>query len=281
MKREKAEKLFNLLGEIDDEIIAEADVVENKSSQFIPFKQKRNMTRFATIAASVVFLAVSVWGLGQLGMQNDEAVDWVADNMAVEVPEAEDADNEEPVLDSMIVDEAEDERSSNLNVDRPMGDESVLLETGIMSLTLEEAYLYPVFGNYLPRFIPEGFRPGRARRYRTPEEGLEVFSRGRDTEISWWIQKTEYLNMDDILQTENLFLLEELTSHAIEQLAEYVEKFIEVTWDGEGESGSYEYIWTGWDIAFSIYDGDVLVQINMRGVAPYEAWEMVQSIPWN
>jgi len=98
MKRERAEKLFNLLGEIDDKIIAEADVGENKSSQIIQFNRKRNMTRFATIAASIAFLVVSVWGVGQFGMDSDGdemAGDWVEDDIAMSVPEADWSDVEE------------------------------------------------------------------------------------------------------------------------------------------------------------------------------------------
>jgi len=101
MKRERAEKLFNLLGEIDDEIIAEADVVGSKSSQIIQMGRKRNVTRLATIAASIAFLAVSVWGFGQFGMQseNDNASNWDADDVAMGEAEAmPDADMEEDEL---------------------------------------------------------------------------------------------------------------------------------------------------------------------------------------
>jgi len=102
MKREKAERLFNLLGEIDDQIIAEAEVVENKSSQILPFKQKRNMTQAVTIAASIAFLVVSVWGFGQLGMRNDADSDWNAGNMAIESPESDSG------VEGIIVGEAEE-----------------------------------------------------------------------------------------------------------------------------------------------------------------------------
>ena len=72
MKREQAEKLFTLLGEIDDEIIAEAEAYNNKSAPIMQFPQKRRIARLMMIAASVGFVAVSVWGIGQLGMQGDE-----------------------------------------------------------------------------------------------------------------------------------------------------------------------------------------------------------------
>lgn len=78
MKREKAEKLFHLLGEIDDDIIAEATVVENKPLQRAWFKQKRNIIRFTTVVASLVFVIMSIWGLGQLGLESDTD-NWTAD----------------------------------------------------------------------------------------------------------------------------------------------------------------------------------------------------------
>ena len=91
MKREKAEKLFNLLGNIDDKLIAEADEVPTKPTKIIQLDQKKNIMRLTTLAASVIFLAVGAWGLSQLGMQmnetdmaHDQAEDLVMEEAEVE-----------------------------------------------------------------------------------------------------------------------------------------------------------------------------------------------------
>jgi len=96
MKRERAENLFNLLGDIDDKIIAEADVVKKKPAQIVPMNKKRRMPRYVTVAASIAFLLVCVWGvrgLLQFGMHGDDDMatnvandDWEDDLVA----EAED-----------------------------------------------------------------------------------------------------------------------------------------------------------------------------------------------
>jgi len=80
MRRERAEKLFNLLGEIDDKIIEEADIVRSKSAQIVQMGRKKGMVRFVTLAASVAFLVVGIWGLGQFGMESDDKAMDVADD---------------------------------------------------------------------------------------------------------------------------------------------------------------------------------------------------------
>ena len=75
MKREKAENLFNLLGEIDDQIVAEAESFEYQSPQVIQMGRKKSRMRLITVAASVVFLAIGAFGIGffdQFGMQSDD-----------------------------------------------------------------------------------------------------------------------------------------------------------------------------------------------------------------
>jgi len=111
MKRERAEKLFNLLGEIDDEIIAEADIVETKSAKILPLSRKKVMQRYVTIAASIAFLLVCIWGVrglvSQFDMHGDDMTADEADsdfiyNMVV------DEDQDDADWDDDIVAEAED-----------------------------------------------------------------------------------------------------------------------------------------------------------------------------
>ena len=140
MKREKAEKLFDLLGGIDDEIIAEADVaVENKPSQIVPFKQKRNLMHLTTIAASIMFLAVSIWGFNQLGPQNDGD----SSNMVMEVtPELDLDDGDFGVAGDVGEDEGLDGSSS---FDRWIGDFSHQL-TDEQIAAVFPGFDFPVMG---------------------------------------------------------------------------------------------------------------------------------------
>ena len=118
MKRERAEKLFDLLGQIDDKMIIEADDLKHQPVQVAHINQKRNMPRFLTIAAAVAFLMLSVGGiaglLGQMGIGDDLADEWdLADDFedAVyeevsmeEVAEGEEADQEFELTPSRVDD---------------------------------------------------------------------------------------------------------------------------------------------------------------------------------
>jgi len=84
MKRERAEKLFSLLGEIDEEIIVEADIVEKKPAQILKMGRNKSLRRYAMIAASIAFLLVCIWGIrGFISM------DGVDNDMAFVTEEAE------------------------------------------------------------------------------------------------------------------------------------------------------------------------------------------------
>lgn len=77
MKRERAEELFNLLGDIDEAIIEEADIMEKKSTQILQIGQKKSLRRYVMIAASIAFLLVCIWGvrgiIDQLGMNRADS----------------------------------------------------------------------------------------------------------------------------------------------------------------------------------------------------------------
>jgi len=90
MKRERAESLFNLLGEIDEKIIAEADDVERKTAQILPMNRKIGMMRYMKIAASIAFLLVCVWGISGLLGQNFGQFYSESDDMAFVAEDAGD-----------------------------------------------------------------------------------------------------------------------------------------------------------------------------------------------
>ena len=106
MKRERAESLFNLLGEIDDEIIAEAEVVEKKPAKVVQLGQKKGIGHFATIAACIAFLLVCIWGIsGLFGMgddywANDSADDGDVALEMIQVAEEEDSDWDDDVAEA-------------------------------------------------------------------------------------------------------------------------------------------------------------------------------------
>ena len=86
MKHEKAEKLFHLLGDIDDDIIVEVEAAttKNMSSKVVWFKRKKEITRLVTASASVAFVVFSIWGFHQFGMQSEGTAE---NEMTLEAPE--------------------------------------------------------------------------------------------------------------------------------------------------------------------------------------------------
>ena len=122
MKRERAENLFSLLGEIDDEIIAEADIIKKKTAKVLQIGKKKGMGRFATIAASIAFLLVCIWGvrglLGQFGLEGDDepandglefmtgdnGADWADDVAEAEVADEWEDDDEDDLAEEGLAD---------------------------------------------------------------------------------------------------------------------------------------------------------------------------------
>lgn len=99
MKRERAENLFNLLGEIDDEMVVEAEMAERKKPLKIQRNQRRYVMRFVMAAASFTFLVIGAlsvmrffsWQagnddafLGDLGMAEADDSDWVMEEREIE-----------------------------------------------------------------------------------------------------------------------------------------------------------------------------------------------------
>ena len=87
--RERAENLFNLLGEIDEAIILEADIVEKKPARFLQMGRDKSFRHYAMIAASIGFLLVCIWGIR--GMIDELSMNRVSNDMAFV---AEDADSD-------------------------------------------------------------------------------------------------------------------------------------------------------------------------------------------
>ena len=120
MKRDRAENLFNLLGEIDEEIIAEADVVEKKPAQILPMSRKKRMTRYATIAASIAFLLVCAWAIRDFLGQTRHY-----DEMLLAAEEAEDVGDGD--WDDEVVMDAEDDAAEEAEVSM---ESEILAEAG-------------------------------------------------------------------------------------------------------------------------------------------------------
>lgn len=253
MKTEKSEKLFQMIGEIDEDIVAEAEKIPVTATNVISFPSNRSRRIFGILVASVVFVMVGVIGIsGLFNMGSND--DWSEGDFAAESPVPE-----------VAVPEADSEEDE-LGVGEAFVD--VYEE-----MTLEEAYLIPVLGSYLPRWIPDGFEASDVRKYMEPEEKLSLFMWGYGAHIDWLIQMEMPLNDEN-----ETFLLSEMTLDALIQIAEYIEEDVEYDWSGEDEGGSGEYVWTGWVMSFNMIDDGVLIQVNMRGVEPQDAWEVIQSI---
>jgi len=128
MKRERAESLFDLLGEIDDKIIAEADVVERKTAPILPMNRKKIRMRYMKVAASIAFLLVCVWGVSGLFGQNRGRFYSVSDDMAFVADEADDNGDWDGVAmeaedaDDWEEDDADDKNDELAAVDRHLVD---------------------------------------------------------------------------------------------------------------------------------------------------------------
>jgi len=137
-------------------------------------------------------------------------------------------------------------------------------------LTFEEALNDPEFGRYLPQVVPTGFDFESAwRSVNQFDNNLGVSWRYDDLIGIWWMAvNTEHWDMDFMWRYNQPFLPEELTFEVIEQLARYID------WEDIGTKADG----SAWLIYFNIYHNEILVQVHMTGVTPYEAWEMVQSM---
>jgi len=66
MKNEKAEKLFELIGDIDEKIIAEAETVKTKPVNVVSFQPKKHLKGIGILVASIAFIVVAVGGIAQI-----------------------------------------------------------------------------------------------------------------------------------------------------------------------------------------------------------------------
>ena len=105
MKNEKAEKLFELIGDIDEKIIAEAETVKTKPANVISFQPKKHL-KGLILVASIAFIVVTVGGIAQiLNLGSDESA---TSDMAALAPEA-DEELHESELDYMVEEDSEDQ----------------------------------------------------------------------------------------------------------------------------------------------------------------------------
>jgi len=240
MKTEKAEKLFQMIGEIDEDIIAEAEEIPKPVANITHFPARKSYKALGILVASIAFVTISIIGIsGMFGFDGDGGDFAASDNVAEEAAPAPDA--ELGIWD--VVDDSEDvaDESDNHFDYRGRYEE----------ITLEVAYLIPTLGHYLPRFIPDDFNVEYVRRSTQPEEKLSLAISSDDAHIDWVISL-------DTSSNDEIILLSEMTFEILVQVAEYLE--------------------TGWNIALDITDLDVLIQINMYGIKPQDAWEIIQSI---
>lgn len=252
-ENERAEKLFELLGEIDEQMIEEAEDVPKLATKITPLPSRKSRQKLGVLVASIAFVTISIIGISRhFNLESND--DWALDMAA-----------ESPVLEGNRIEEELELAENDANQD---DDANYFRE-----LTLEEAYLIPVLGHYLPRVIPEDFQTNEVRKYIIQEEKLSASIMSDGAHIDWLIR------VDNSTSNENeTLLLSEITFERFMQIVQYVEADSEYNSSGENESSLNRNIETGWHIAINLIDEDVFIQINMRGVDPNEAWEMIQSI---
>ncbi|MCL2559444.1 MAG: hypothetical protein FWE07_03055 [Turicibacter sp.] len=163
MKREKAEKLFYLIGEIDDALIAEAEEYDGKANVVRLGHRNKSLHMF-TAAACVIFLVVGAWGLSQLGMGSD------SDEMA--------ADSDWAVEEAEVADDADMEE---VRIEGALGEEDVTLEVEI----LDDMTLLSTMTNHSDSVVSPG------------HPMFEYFD-GEAWEAVPLIPSIEYLDFEDI-----------------------------------------------------------------------------------
>jgi len=140
MKRERAEKLFHLFGEIDDELILEADEMARKTPIKMQGRQRKNMMRFVGVAASFIVLGVGIWAFvsGQQDNQGDMAAapemdnDWVVDDMS-----DDDADEDAMLVERPgVAEEGDSDNAEEEMVESEM-EETVTFEVQIVEIHTE------------------------------------------------------------------------------------------------------------------------------------------------
>jgi len=90
MKNEKAEKLFQIIGEIDEGIVVEAEDV--KATNVVQFQPKKQFKKLGILVASITFVTISVIGIsGLFNMGSDS--DSASSEMVADAPAVEEADS--------------------------------------------------------------------------------------------------------------------------------------------------------------------------------------------
>lgn len=92
MKTDQAEKIFQLIGDIDEQFIIEAQQVK-PVAQMHNMKQKKRLKNISLLVASITFVLLSIYGISGIfnlsEREDDFAMEWESDMVEMPTEEAE------------------------------------------------------------------------------------------------------------------------------------------------------------------------------------------------
>jgi hypothetical protein len=154
------------------------------------------------------------------------------------------------------------------------------------ALTLSQAYNVPVFGAYLPSNVPSTFDFSSAYRVADPDSSylLASWHSDRDT-LSWMVSAPTNWHLERVvspgdiekydmsLYSVPLFesvpeALREIVSNPVFRAEDLTLELVQAR-VGTGRGGTPS-------ILFSVYYGDVVVEISANGLTPEQVWEMLR-----